>query len=276
MVEEIANVDNEFANLDPLTSFLYRQQLHLNSATADYRLPLTPGFFGCSDFYPPPPPPTSQLLPLFLASFAPEGTNRAINRKDSRKDSSPTTTATEEISSSDEDSVTETNMVSTRTKGKSKKVDNTKDKADNDDHLKKIAELQEQLKKAQQRASKPAVQKIKLTGRVTKAQREKLQNKELTKMVRNLTTKTLWRTTKFIKNDKDLEKKTIKVMEETNMMEFSLEGLEIGSERYKEVEIARDNFVELYSEDVKSEINEKRNYTQVRFFGCYYLLSFGC
>lgn len=185
------------------------------------------------------------------------------------------TTASE--SSSDEESVEEEATMAppklpTRTserqqqknKGNSNKKNSNSSSNDTSERSKyqaRIKELEQQLAQRNKEALTPVHV---LRGKMTSKDRQQQINKEMSKMVANYATKELWRTTKFIKNEAHLVEKTNQIIKLIELKEHQTAGLE--GQELANAEAERNNFNILYRDDVRMEINGKRNYTQVRYF----------
>lgn len=90
-------------------------------------------------------------------------------------------------------------------------------------------------------------------------------NSAMEGQVRKEVGKKLWRVCKFIKNDERLNAATTIVMEAIDPGKYSLEGIEEGTDDHNSRIQDRNNFISLYREIVRDEINGKRSYVQVSY-----------
>lgn len=264
-------------NIDSLTSYIDRVQLHLSSVAPDHTSPLSPSFFGCSDFYPPPPTASGKKASSSTtATPAPTKKRNQVTPSEETVEEKENQPATDFESSSDEDSEDDAVVTmppatrrSSKKNGKkgSSNESSSNNSSDNsssnnkkeEEYLARIKELEASLEQKNQEAVAPAA---KLIGKLTAKDRQQQINKEVSRMVANFTTKYIWRTTKFIKDEKHLAAKTNEIIDLVNLKEHQLAGLK--GQELANANTARSNWNVLYRDDVRMEINNKRNYTQVR------------
>lgn len=189
------------------------------------------------------------------------------NRNKSNNNVSPETNLNVESSDSEEDTST---MVTTRkgtkessksTKKAPKPIQSTPDH--DKDYIKKIKKLEAELAAAKAKAKAQPKAAVPTCGKLTKEQLKSSINEGKAANVKKYC-QDLWRTTKFIKNEKDLEKTTWKLLNAfSDKLDLANAHLDENSDEYKKIAQEQNQFVMIYKETVKTEINEKRNYTQV-------------